>query len=90
VPNGFATTTPGGTEASNADAVNGTARDTIPELNETLSPPPTADTIPEVCNPYSSTQMELTCAQPQKDAEGFSVPPSAIDAITEAEREAGL
>jgi hypothetical protein len=28
--------------------------------------------------------------QPEKDAEGFSVPPSAIDAITEAEREAGL
>jgi len=29
-------------------------------------------------------------AQPEKDAEGFTVPPSAVDAITEAEREAGL
>jgi hypothetical protein len=28
--------------------------------------------------------------QPEKDAEGFSVPPSTLDAITEAEREAGL
>lgn len=28
--------------------------------------------------------------QPVKDAEGFSVPPSTLDAITEAEREAGL
>ena len=28
--------------------------------------------------------------QPEKDAEGFSLPPSVIDAITEAEREAGL
>jgi hypothetical protein len=30
----------------------------------------------------------LTWKQPEKDAEGFSVPPSASDAITEAEREA--
>ncbi|KAF2012266.1 hypothetical protein BU24DRAFT_426122 [Aaosphaeria arxii CBS 175.79] len=57
-----------------ASSVNGTAQETIPELNEPLSPPPAADVKPE----------------PEKDAEGFSVPPSAIDAITEAEREAGL
>jgi hypothetical protein len=31
-----------------------------------------------------------SCVKPQKDAEGFTVPPSASDAITEAEREAGL
>jgi hypothetical protein len=54
--------------------VNGTTQDTIPELREPLAPPPAAE--PK--------------AEPEKDAEGFSVPPSALDAITEAEREAGL
>ena len=38
----------------------------------------------------SLQEPQLTEMQPEKDAEGFSVPPSAIDAITEAEREAGL
>ncbi|KAF2640199.1 hypothetical protein P280DRAFT_490544 [Massarina eburnea CBS 473.64] len=55
-------------------AVNGAASETIPELNELLSPPMVAEPQPE----------------PEKDAEGFTVPPSAIDAITEAEREAGF
>jgi hypothetical protein len=57
-------------------AVNGTmpVQESIPELNEPLPPPPVTETQPE----------------PEKDAEGFSVPPSALDAITEAEREAGL
>lgn len=54
--------------------VNGTTQDSIPELNESLAPPPVAE--PK--------------AEPEKDAEGFSVPPSTLDAITEAEREAGL
>lgn len=52
--------------------VNGTTHDAIPELIEPLSPPPPEEAKPE----------------PEKDAEGFSVPPSASDAITEAEREA--
>ncbi|KAH7378223.1 Muniscin C-terminal mu homology domain-containing protein [Pyrenochaeta sp. MPI-SDFR-AT-0127] len=76
------TETPNGTdpeipvETSGSSAINGNApvQDTIPELNEPLSPPPIAEAKPE----------------PEKDAEGFSVPPSAIDAITEAEREAGF
>jgi hypothetical protein len=54
--------------------VNGTTQDSIPELNEPLAPPPVAEPR----------------AEPEKDAEGFSVPPSTLDAITEAEREAGL
>lgn len=54
--------------------VNGATQDSIPELNETLAPPPVAEPR----------------AEPEKDAEGFSVPPSTLDAITEAEREAGL
>ncbi|PVI00492.1 hypothetical protein DM02DRAFT_614252 [Periconia macrospinosa] len=54
--------------------VNGSVQETIPELKEPLSPPPAAE--PQ--------------AEPAKDAEGFSVPPSASDAITEAEREAGF
>ena len=57
-----------------SSAVNGTAEEPTPELNEPLSPPPVSDPTPE----------------PEKDAEGFSVPPSVVDAITEAEREAGL
>jgi hypothetical protein len=63
-------------ETSTAGPINGTApiQESIPELREALSPPPAVETQPE----------------PEKDAEGFSVPPSAIDAITEAEREAGL
>jgi hypothetical protein len=63
-------------ETSSAGPTNGIApvQESIPELMEPLSPPPDPETQPE----------------PEKDAEGFSVPPSAIDAITEAEREAGL
>ncbi|KAK1917849.1 hypothetical protein P3342_000566 [Pyrenophora teres f. teres] len=63
------------TETETPNPVNGTApvQESIPELKEPLSPPPIVETQPE----------------PEKDAEGFSVPPSAIDAITEAEREAG-
>ncbi|KAF2747035.1 hypothetical protein M011DRAFT_403058 [Sporormia fimetaria CBS 119925] len=57
-----------------SSSINGTARETIPEMNEPLSPP-------SATNP---TQ------EPEKDAEGFSVRPSASDAITEAEREAAL
>ncbi|PSN64305.1 hypothetical protein BS50DRAFT_575755 [Corynespora cassiicola Philippines] len=59
-----------------SSAINGTAavQDSIPELKEPMPAPQEAETKPE----------------PEKDAEGFSVPPSAIDAITEAEREAGL
>jgi hypothetical protein len=49
-------------------------QDTIAELKEPLAPPPVAETR----------------AEPEKDSEGFSVPSSAVDAITEAEREAGL
>ncbi|KAF2649562.1 hypothetical protein K491DRAFT_610507 [Lophiostoma macrostomum CBS 122681] len=60
---------------SSSSAINGTTQDTIPELKETLSPPP-PNSVP--------------VPEPEKDAEGFSVPPSASDAITEAEREAGL
>jgi hypothetical protein len=63
-------------EDSTPGAMNGTApvHESIPELNESLSPPAVPETQPE----------------PEKDAEGFSVPPSAIDAITEVEREAGM
>ncbi|KAF1945674.1 hypothetical protein EJ02DRAFT_451383 [Clathrospora elynae] len=73
-PNGTIPESP--METSTPDATNGTApvQDSIPELNEPLPPPPVAETKPD----------------PEKDAEGFSVPPSAIDAITEAEREAGF
>lgn len=46
----------------------------IPELKEPLSPPVEAETKPE----------------PEKDAQGYSSPLSAIDAITEAEREANM
>lgn len=59
---------------TNAAPINGTTQDTIPELKEPFIPPPAAE--PK--------------AEPEKDAEGFSVPPSTLDAITEAEREAGL
>jgi hypothetical protein len=63
-------------ETDAPSTVNGTApvQESIPELKEPLPPPPVIETQPE----------------PEKDAEGFSVPPSALDAITEAEREAGL
>ncbi|KAF2478175.1 uncharacterized protein BDR25DRAFT_338818 [Lindgomyces ingoldianus] len=58
-----------------SSTVNGTAQESIPELKEPLSPPPAiTEPVPE----------------PEKDAEGFSVPPTATDAITEAQREASL
>jgi hypothetical protein len=73
-PNGTIPESPAETDAPGA--VNGTApaQDSIPELKEPLPLPPVIETQPE----------------PEKDAEGFSVPPSALDAISEAEREAGL
>lgn len=72
--NGTASPEPFNEPTPGPSDLNGTAQETIPELKEPLSPPPAADLKPD----------------PEKDAEGFSVPPSAIDAITEAEREAGL
>ncbi|KAJ5055139.1 Muniscin C-terminal mu homology domain-containing protein [Bipolaris maydis] len=62
------------TEAPNA--VNGTSsvQEPIPELNE----------------PVPASTTTETHTEPGKDAEGYSVPPSALDAITEAEREAGF
>ncbi|KAF2031034.1 hypothetical protein EK21DRAFT_99977 [Setomelanomma holmii] len=74
------TETPNGTtienplETSVPSVTNGTIQESIPELREPLSPPP----------------AEIPKPEPEKDAEGFSVPPSTIDAITEAEREAGF
>ncbi|KAF2115567.1 Muniscin C-terminal mu homology domain-containing protein [Lophiotrema nucula] len=59
---------------SSSNAINGTMQESIPELNEPLSPPPASEPVPE----------------PEKDSEGFSVPPSTIDAITEAQREASM
>lgn len=74
-PNGFGAGTAATDEIETIPApVNGTTQDSIPELKEPLAPPPIAE--PNV--------------EPEKDAEGFSVPPSTLDAITEAEREAGL
>ncbi|KAF9695070.1 hypothetical protein EKO04_006752 [Ascochyta lentis] len=72
-PNGFGTT-PSSEMETTPTPVNGTVQDSIPELNESLAPPPDAEPKTE----------------PEKDSEGFSVPPSALDAITEAEREAGF
>ncbi|KAH7118930.1 Muniscin C-terminal mu homology domain-containing protein [Dendryphion nanum] len=73
-PNGTSSPEPPVEPTAGPSNVNGSVQETIPELNEPLSPPPPADLNPD----------------PEKDAEGFSVPPSALDAITEAEREAGL
>jgi hypothetical protein len=62
-------------ETEPPSAVNGTAsvQEPIPEINEPMVAPTTTETQSE----------------PSKDAEGYSVPPSTLDAITEAEREAG-
>lgn len=88
-PNGTAPET-APVEASTASAVNGTTQNSIPELIEPLAPPPEVEAKPEVRSAQHFSQTHLTYVQPEKDAEGFSVPPSALDAITEAEREAGL
>ncbi|OCK78258.1 hypothetical protein K432DRAFT_332433 [Lepidopterella palustris CBS 459.81] len=53
--------------------VNGTARESIPELQEPLQP-----IIPSV----------IPQPEPEKDSEGYTVPPSATDAISQAEQEA--
>ncbi|KAH9861487.1 hypothetical protein J1614_011234 [Plenodomus biglobosus] len=74
LPNGTILESP--METERPSTMNGTApvQDSIPELREPLSPPVIAEPKPE----------------PEKDADGFTVPPSAVDAITEAEREAGF
>jgi hypothetical protein len=87
-PNGTALNAP--LESSAPAAVNGTTQDSIPELIEPLEFTPIELTKPEVRNLFAVYLRRLTYFQPEKDAEGFSVPPSALDAITEAEREAGL
>lgn len=87
-PNG---TNIGGAPDLSASAVtNGTVQDSIPELIEPLSPPPAEEPKAEVCTTERYEVPRLMHVQPVKDAEGFSVPPSTLDAITEAEREAGL
>lgn len=70
---------PNGTSAESSNEtpatstfVNGTARESIPELQEPLQPAIQSAPQPE----------------PEKDAEGYSVPPSATDAISQAEQEA--
>ncbi|KAH7410178.1 Muniscin C-terminal mu homology domain-containing protein [Phaeosphaeria sp. MPI-PUGE-AT-0046c] len=68
------TNTEGGADLSGSAVSNGMAQNSIPELIEPLSPPLAEEAI----------------AEPVKDAEGFSVPLSTLDAITEAEREAGF
>jgi hypothetical protein len=77
--------------APTSSGVNGTAQDSIPELKEPMPPPPSSEPQPEVTmlNLHYKDEAD-SCVKPQKDAEGFTVPPSASDAITEAEREAGL
>jgi hypothetical protein len=77
-------------ETSGSSALNGSLHDTIPELKEPMSPPLIAETKPEVRCKQRFLSSESNLKQPEKDAEGFSVPSSAVDAITEAEREAGL
>ncbi|KAH9869700.1 hypothetical protein IAQ61_006912 [Plenodomus lingam] len=74
LPNGTIMESP--LETDRPSTTNGTpaVQESIPELREPLSPPAIAEPKPE----------------PEKDADGFTVPPSAVDAITEAEREAGL
>jgi hypothetical protein len=70
-------------------AVNGTTHETIPELIEPLSPPAPEEIQAEVRIPgVMLLKLADGNEQPEKDADGFSVPLSAIDAITQAENEA--
>ena len=76
--------------APGSSAVNGTTQDSIPELKEPIAPPPASEPQPEVGSHLKSRNEADFFVKPQKDADGFTVPPSASDVITEAEREAGL
>ncbi|KAF2203062.1 hypothetical protein GQ43DRAFT_500549 [Delitschia confertaspora ATCC 74209] len=73
-PNGPSTDSIGESSSSAMNGTHQTHQETILELKEDLVPPATAELVPES----------------EKDSEGFSVPPSASDAITEAEREANM
>ncbi|KAJ4347162.1 Suppressor of Profilin deletion [Didymosphaeria variabile] len=82
------------TRKSSADRPNGTSPEPFEERAASPIPAPAAvngtthDTIPELVEPLSPPVQEEAQPEPEKDAEGFSVPPSAIDAITQAEHEA--
>jgi F-BAR domain only protein len=81
---------------ASTELTNGTESISIPQLQEPLQPTPATVTSPEVQrtrfpirNSSLHCQHELTdIPQPQKDSEGFQIPPSTGDAISEAEREA--
>ncbi|KAF2135037.1 hypothetical protein P153DRAFT_330018 [Dothidotthia symphoricarpi CBS 119687] len=74
-----------------SDPPNGTAPEPVSEVSAPFVPNGTTqDAIPEVNEPVPSPTIPETKPEPEKDEEGFSVPPSALDAITEAEREAGF
>ncbi|KAK3208048.1 hypothetical protein GRF29_96g1225404 [Pseudopithomyces chartarum] len=81
------------TRKSSADRGNGASPEPVEDRAASPTPAPAAvngtahDTIPELIEPLSPPTEEAK-SEPEKDAEGFSVPPSASDAITEAEREA--
>ncbi|KAF1973412.1 hypothetical protein BU23DRAFT_554400 [Bimuria novae-zelandiae CBS 107.79] len=84
------------TRKSSADRANGASPEPVEERAASPIPAPapvngtttTHDTIPELVEPLSAPSTEEIKPEPEKDAEGFSVPPSASDAITEAEKEA--
>ncbi|KAK3062486.1 hypothetical protein LTS18_003968, partial [Coniosporium uncinatum] len=44
--------------------------------------------IPDLPEPLQPTSARETAVEPERDAEGFSVPPSSLDAISRAEQEA--
>ncbi|EMD66809.1 hypothetical protein COCSADRAFT_138859 [Bipolaris sorokiniana ND90Pr] len=83
-------------QASSEPAPNGTAPKSSEAEKETEAPNAVNGTssvqepIPELNEPVPASTTTETHTEPGKDAEGYSVPPSALDAITEAEREAGF
>ncbi|KAF2195759.1 hypothetical protein K469DRAFT_544507 [Zopfia rhizophila CBS 207.26] len=76
---------------SSSDKPNGTGPEPVNEAGPSSSAVNgmQQDSIPELKEPLSPPISEPK-AEPEKDAEGYSVPPSAINAITEAEKEASL
>lgn len=64
-PNGTTSPEPPIEAATSSSIINGTAQETIPELNEPLSPPPPSEPKPEVYRPITSSHEHLLMCNSQ-------------------------
>ncbi|KAF2274636.1 uncharacterized protein EI97DRAFT_434869 [Westerdykella ornata] len=77
------------TRQSGSERTNGVRRPDTPK-ESAASVGAATEGVPDLAEPISSQPPLEPKGEPKKDSEGFSLPPSTTDAITQAEREAAI